>query len=152
MYQHRQQIESALAEREREAFGLKETIILYDLTNTYLEGQDYEGNLSRYGRSKQKRHDSPLLTLALVLDEDGFPKASRVLPGNASEPATLKGFLDSYKNELRKRLPLIADLPTVVIDAGIATEGNLKLLKGEGYHYITVSPVRPQLQLEEDKE
>lgn len=149
---HREQIESALTEREREAFGLKEKIILYDLTNTYLEGHDYEANLARYGRSKQKRHDSPLLTLALVLDGDGFPKASQVLPGNASEPDTLKGFLDSYKNELTKRLPLIADLPTVVIDAGIATKKNLELLKGEGYHYIAVSRVRPRIQLEEDEE
>lgn len=152
LYAQREQIESYLAEQEREAFGLGEKIILYDLTNAYLTGNGEQSDLARYGRSKQKRDDSPLLTLALVLGEDGFPKASRVLPGNAGEPASLKQFLDSYKNELSKRLPLIIDLPTVIIDAGIATAKNLKLLRSEGFHYITVSRTRPLLELNEDDE
>lgn len=142
----RDHIEAVLAEREREAYGLKEKILLYDLTNTYLAGSGKQSKLARYGRSKQKRNDSPLLTLALVIDEDGFPKESKVLAGNISEPETLKEFLDTYKREFQRRLPLFADLPTVVIDAGIATEKNLKLIKGEGFHYITVSRVKPKTE------
>ncbi len=144
IYLKHERIEQVLAERERAAYGLKEKIILYDLTNTYMAGAAERSQLARYGRSKQKRDDSPLVTLALVLDENGFPKASKVLPGNVSEPDTLKSFLDSYKKELQKRLPLFNELPTVVMDAGIATDKNLKLLCGEGFHYITVSRVRPQ--------
>ena len=140
----RDHIEAALAKREREAYGLPEKIILYDLTNAYLAGPAENSNLARYGRSKQKRVDCPLLTLALVLDESGFPKASKVLAGNVSEPDTLKEFLETYKREFQKRLPLFKELPTVVMDAGIATDKNLKLLRGEGFHYITVSRVRPQ--------
>ena len=79
----------------------------------------------------------------MVIDEDGFPKASKVLPGNVSEPDTLKDFLETYKREFQKRLPLFKDLPTVVMDAGIATDKNLQLLQAEGFHYITVSRVRP---------
>lgn len=144
LYLQREKIEAALAEREREAYGLKEKIILYDLTNTYLAGSAEQSQLAQYGRSKQKRDDSPLVTLALVLDESGFPNASKVLPGNVSEPETLKEFLESYKKELQKRLPLFTELPTVVMDAGMATDKNLKLVTGEGFHYITVSRVRPQ--------
>jgi transposase len=142
----RDHIEAMLAEHEREAYGLKEKIILYDLTNTYLAGSGKRSKLARYGRSKQKRSDSPLLTLALVIDEDGFPKASKVLAGNVSEPETLQEFLKTYKMEFQKRLPLFTDLPTVVIDAGIATKENLKLVRGEGFHYITVSRVRPKTE------
>lgn len=144
LYRKREQIEQALAERERAAYDLKEKIILYDLTNTYMAGPAEGSQLARYGRSKQKRDDSPLVTLALVIDENGFPKASKVLPGNVSEPDTLKSFLGSYKKELQKRLPLFTELPTVVMDAGIATDKNLTLLRGEGFHYITVSRTRPQ--------
>jgi len=144
LYQQRDHIEQTLAEQERAAYGLKEKIILYDLTNTYMEGVAVGSYLARYGRSKQKRDDAPLVTLALVIDEEGFPKASQVLAGNVSEPGTLKNFLDSYKHEMQKRLPLFRDLPTVVMDAGIATDKNLALLRDEGFHYITVSRVRPR--------
>ena len=84
-----------------------------------------------------------MLTLALVVDEDGFPKKSRVLPGNASEPESLEGFLEAYKSDLSRRQPLFAELPTVVIDAGVGTQDNLKLIRGEGFHYVTVSRSRP---------
>ncbi len=38
LYLKRDQIEAALAQQERTIYGLKEKIILYDLTNTYLAG------------------------------------------------------------------------------------------------------------------
>jgi transposase len=143
LYLKRDLIETALAQQERATYGLKEKIILYDLTNTYLAGTGKKSKMARYGRSKQKRNDSPLISLAMVIDEDGFPKASKILPGNVSEPETLKAFLETYKRELQKRLPLFKELPTVVMDAGIATDKNLRLLQGQGFHYITVSRVRP---------
>jgi len=42
------------------------------------------------GHSKEKRHDCPLVTLALVLDGSGFSRRSRIFPGNVSEPDTLQ--------------------------------------------------------------
>lgn len=152
LYAQHDQIEAYLAEREKAVFGLEEKILLYDLTNTFLAGTGAGSKLAKYGRSKQKRNDSPLLTLALVVDEDGFPKASRVLAGNASEPASLKQFLEDYKQKLQPRLPWVVGLPTVVIDAGIATKKNLALLSSEGFHYVTVSRVRPLLQPPDDEE
>jgi hypothetical protein len=46
---------------------LNETIILYDLTNTYLTGRPFKSHNAYRGRSKEKRYDCPLLALALVL-------------------------------------------------------------------------------------
>ena len=143
LVKHRDGIENLLAQRERESLGLGEKIILYDLTNTYLEGRGEESPRARRGHSKEKRGDRPLLTLALVMDEDGFPKKSQVLAGNASEPDSLKGFLEAYKSDLSQRLPLFKELPTVVIDAGVGTQDNLRLIRGEGFHYVTVSRTRP---------
>ena len=140
---HRHDIEKGLAENERDIFHLGEKIILYDLTNTYLTGNATQSRLARRGRSKQKRNDCPLLTLALVLDNEGFPKASRVLEGNVSEPSTLEGFLRDLKSEPRGQLALLTEPATFVFDAGVGARENLDLIRREGFHYITVSRHRP---------
>jgi hypothetical protein len=67
----RGEIESRLAQQAKAMFSLEEKIILYDLTNTYLTGRGHENRLGQRGHSKEKRTDCPLLTLALVLDQDG---------------------------------------------------------------------------------
>jgi transposase len=144
LVEHRDEIERRLAQREKGLFHLGEKIVLYDLTNSYLTGRAHESNQARHGRSKEKRSDCPLLTLALVLDEDGFPKASRLLPGNVSEPGTLEHFLQILKPVFESQLPLRQGPPTVVIDAGIGTEDNLALMRREGFHYISVSRKRPK--------
>ena len=134
LFQHKDKIEAHLRARENDLFSLEETIILYDLTNTYLEGQAASNPKAKFGRSKEKRSDCRLLTLGLVIDGNGFPKTSQIFAGNQSEPATLLEMV----NTLRQKDPTSAEKPTVVIDAGIATEDNLTELK-EHYHYIAVS-------------
>jgi len=135
LYEQKDEIEAHLRARENNLFSLNETIILYDLTNTYFEGRAATNPKARFGRSKEKRSDCRLLTLGLVIDGDGFPKTSQVFSGNQSEPATLLEMV----NVLRQKDPANNQKkPTVVIDAGIATEKNLKKLK-KHYHYIAVS-------------
>ena len=73
-------------------------MIFHDLTNTHMTGRP-ASELGKFGRSKQKRNDCPLVTLALATDEGGFPRRSSVLPGNISEPATLLDALDSLATE-----------------------------------------------------
>lgn len=155
---HRSEIEGRLAQREKAIFSLEEKIILYDLTNTYLTGQAGESSLARRGRCKHKRRDCPLLTLALVLDEDGFPKASRVFPGNVGEPGTLKEMLQALLSTRSQPFPLLKIKPTVVLDAGVATADNLALIQESDCHYVAVARQRPQeipaaglLVIKEDK-
>lgn len=126
-------IEEHLSFKERNLFNLEEKIILYDLTNTFLEGTGKYNKKAHFARSKEKRSDCPLVTLGLVLDADGFPKRSNVFEGNVSEPKTLEGMI----KDLSAEKPLVK--PTVVLDAGIATEANIKWLKGNQYSYIVVS-------------
>ena len=73
---------------------MEEKIILYDLTNTFIEGTGKYNRKARYGgKSKEKRSDCPLVTLGLVLDVQGFPKKSRIYEGNVSEPGTLDAMI-----------------------------------------------------------
>lgn len=134
LYEHKDEIEAHLRIKEKDLFGLDEAIILYDLTNTYFEGQALSNPKAKFGRSKEKRSDAKLLTLGMVIDSQGFPKTSRIFPGNQSEPETL---LDMV-NTLYQQDPTSNTKPTVIIDAGIATEENLEKLKDQ-FHYIAVS-------------
>ena len=111
-------------------------ITLYDLTNTYFEGSGKGNANAAFGRSKEKRSDCPLVTLALVLDGSGFVKRSEIFPGNASEPKTLAKMINKLTPHERKQPP------TVVLDAGIATEENIAWLVENHYRYVVVSRKR----------
>lgn len=128
-----QAIEEKLSENERSLFSLQEKIILYDLTNSYFESS-HTSPLKKYGRSKDKRKDQPLVSLGLVMDESGFPKQSHIFEGNVSEPKTLENILDRLKARGPK---------TVIMDAGIASEDNLALIKSRGHDYIVVARNKP---------
>jgi transposase len=126
---HRAAIEKHVFSAVETLFGLEETVTLYDLTNTYFEGEA-EGNAkAKRGRSKEKRSDCPLLTLGLVLDGSGFVRRSQTFAGNVSEGATLPVMLDGLG------APHGA---LVIMDAGIATEANLAWLLEKGYRYLVV--------------
>ena len=133
---HREAIENHLFERVTELFSLKHTVTLYDLTNTFFEGEAHGQPKARRGHSKEKRSDCPLLTLGLVLDGSGFVRRSEVFAGNADEDKTLA--------------PMLAALQApqdalVVMDAGIATEKNIAWLRDHGYRYLVVSRQRARL-------
>lgn len=127
---HKTVIEEKLYQREKDLFQLSDIITLFDLTNTYFEGTAKLYSKAKYGRSKEKRSDCPLVTLGLVLDSSGFVKRSQIFAGNVSESSTLKEILSTLDGDKK---------PTVVMDAGIFTADNIAWLNEQGYHYIGVS-------------
>ena len=130
LLKHKTLIENKIYQREKDLFNIEETVTLYDITNTYFEGQGSKNNKAARGRSKEKRSDRSLVALGMVLDSSGFPRRSDIFPGNISEPKTLKSMLLSL--EASKNA-------TVVMDAGFATEENISWLQEQGYQYIVVS-------------
>ncbi len=90
-----------------------------------------------FGKSKEKRTDCPLETLALVLDGSGFPKQSEIFTCNASEPATLEKML--HKLTPQAASPQI----TVVLDAEIATEESIAWLVENHYPLSRREPQTP---------
>ena len=130
---HRDAIETHLFEQAMNLFDLRPTVTLYDLTNSYFEGQAEELPQAQRGHSKDKRRDCPLLTLGLVLDGSGFVRRSQVFAGNVTEHRTLPQMLEA--------LQAPGDA-LVVMDRGIATQERVAWLREAGYRYLVVSRQR----------
>ena len=149
LYSVKDQLESYLSRKTNELFDLDDKIILYDLTNTYFEGRMLNSKIAKFGRSKEKRKDAKLVVLAAVINREGFLKYSNIFEGNMTDSKTLKTIVKS----LSASTSFSNRKPIVVMDAGIATEDNLEMLRAEGYGYMCVS--RSSLknyQAETDKE
>jgi len=135
LYSEKDALEQHLSVRTNELFDIEDKIILYDLTNTYFEGRKLDSKIAKFARSKEKRNDAKLVVLALVVNPEGFIKYSSVLEGNIADSKTLEGMI----NKLRIKTSGSAKKALVVIDAGIATEENLEMIKAKGYDYLCVS-------------
>lgn len=137
LYKNKNQIENYLNRQVEDIFNIKSKIILYDLTNTHFEGRMLSSSKLKRGKNKQKRNDCKQITLALVTDEYGFPKHSDYYEGNISETKTLEKILDDvvpyYENKIN------IEKPVVIIDAGISSEDNLKMILRKGLDYIAIS-------------
>jgi hypothetical protein len=133
LMRHRTVIEQTVFTRVSDLFGLDWTVTLYDLTNTFFEGAALGNPKAQRGHSKEKRSDCPLVTLGLVLDGSGFVRRSQTFDGAVSEGTTLDGMLRGL-GAPRGAL--------VVMDAGIATEDNIRWLRTQRYRYLVVSRER----------
>jgi len=138
LYAHKDRIESMLFQKEREIFPHTEsTVFLFDITNTYLEGSALNNSLAARGHCKSKRSDCPLITLSLIVGDDGLPICSQIYKGNQSEPETMERMLRRLSEQLHgNQIPIFK--PTVVMDRGIATEENVRWLHDNEYHYILI--------------
>ncbi len=116
-------------------FSLKDTLMIYDLTNTYFEGRKLGSILAKFAKSKEKRSDCRLVSFSAVVNKYGFLRYSKIDQGNISDSSTLMEVI----RELKKKSKSGQLGKVVVIDAGIATEENLKVLQKNGEKYVCVS-------------
>lgn len=136
LYQVKDQLEEHLSHKTNELFDISDKIVLYDLTNTYFEGGYSNSKIAKYGRSKEKRNDARLVVLALVVNIYGFIKYSCIHEGNMADCKSLSLMIDKLSHRTN------AANPVVVIDAGIASEENLAMIRAKGCHYLCVSRSR----------
>lgn len=140
LYKEKEGIEMYLRKRTGELFQLEGKIIIYDFTNIYFEGKKGTSEKARYGRSKERRDDAKLMALGLVVGMEGFIKHSRICEGNISESKVFRKEieeLEKYREGEKK---------VVVIDAGLASEENLKVLREKGYEYVCIGKGRQEYE------
>jgi hypothetical protein len=119
-------IEKALARRH-----LKDgTLVLYDVTSSYLEGRCCE--LGQRGYSRDSRPDRPQIVFGLLCAADGCPVAVEVFEGDTADPQTLAAQIDKLKRRFAlKRVVLVGD-------RGMITSARIEAeLKPAGLDWIT---------------
>jgi len=137
LYEHKEQIDQFLYRRLTDLFDINDKLVIFDLSNTYFETGKPGSRLARYGRSKERRNDAPVVVFTGVITPQGFIRHSRIYEGGRPDPHTLEEMiagLESHSGEAKKK--------TIVMDAGIATEDNLALLRQKEYEYVCVSRKR----------
>jgi len=122
-------LENHVFNRVSSLFSFGETVTLYDLTNTYFEGEASANPKAQFDRSKEKRSDCPLVTLGLVLDGSGFVRRSRTFDGNVSEGKTLEVMFKGLQAQPGA---------LVIMDADTATQANIDWLIEHKYRYLAV--------------
>lgn len=133
------ELEAHLRGQQARHFHYPRTILLYDLTNTHFEGNARGNAKAKRGKNKQGRSDCPQVVLGMVYDEQGFELAHRTFAGNQSDSTSLVTMVQSLRQaagypESAELLPPAKVL--VIVDAGVATAGNLKLLAKAHFHYL----------------
>jgi transposase len=137
LYGQREAIDKFLYNRVVDLFDLQDSLVIYDLSNTYFEGRKARSKRAKYGKSKEKRNDCKQIIFTGVINAQGFIRYSRLYDGNTPDTVTLPDMVADLKKHSRQ-----ASDKTVVMDAGFASEENLEFLIAEGLKYVCVSRKR----------
>nr|WP_216851998.1 IS1634 family transposase [Microcystis aeruginosa] len=135
LLEKQEKIEKHLALKQLESG----TLVLYDVTSTYLEGNGCE--LGKYGYNRDKKKGKTQIVFGLLCSAKGCPIAVEVFEGNTSDGATLSGQIE----KVRKGWGI--ENVVWVSDRGILTNSKIKeLVKPiEGLDYIT-GLTKPQIR------
>jgi transposase len=95
------------------------SIILYDITSTYFEGEYTDCEIVKYGYNRDKKRGKKQIAIGLICTKDGCPVAVEVFSGNTSDKTTVVDKLDEIKNTYG-----ISDF-IFVGDRGMLTQTNI---------------------------
>lgn len=120
-------IEDRLAQRHLEEGSL----VLYDVTSTYFEGQHCP--LARHGYSRDGKNNKLQIVFGLLTNRQGCPVAVEVFAGDLGDPSTLKSQIEKLRGRFRLRRVIL------VGDRGLITEARIReeLAGVEGLEWIT---------------
>ena len=122
------QIEEALFARRRDLFS-ELSVVFMDTTSLSFEGAGGE-TLGQRGYSKDHRPDLMQLILCVVIDSEGRPVCTEIMPGNTADVSVLLPTID----RLRHRFAI--GRVCVVADRGMISATTIEGLEERGLEYI----------------
>lgn len=134
---NQQRIENTLYRRYVRQHGQSPTLILYDVTSSYLEGQDNE--LAAYGYNRDGKKGKKQIVIGLLTAQDGEPLSVDVFEGNTSDPTTVNHQVDTLVQRFE-----VKDI-VFVGDRGMIKRQGKKYLNGVEFKYITAL-TNPQIR------
>jgi hypothetical protein len=122
------QIEEALFARRRDLFS-ELSVVFLDTTSLRFEGAGGE-TLGQRGHSKDHRPDLMQLILCVVIDAEGRPICTEIMPGNTADVRVLLPTVD----RLRHRFAI--GRVCIVADRGMISAATIAGLEERGLEYI----------------
>jgi transposase len=142
LYQTLDWLEKHQAKLEDQWFRLrfenqKVELFLYDVTSSYLEGQNNE--LADYGYNRDGKRGKKQIVIGLLTTKEGEPIAVEVFKGNTSDVTTVP-------NQIKKMAERFGvSEVTFVGDRGMVKKMPIESLQEHGWHYITAI-TKPQIE------
>jgi transposase len=121
-------IEEALFARRRDLFS-ELSVVFMDTTSLSFEGAGGE-TLGQRGHSKDHRPDLMQLVLCVVIDAEGRPVCTEIMPGNTADVRVLLPTID----RLRHRFAI--GRVCIVADRGMISAATIEGLEERGLEYI----------------
>jgi hypothetical protein len=104
------------------------SLVLYDVSTLYFETDQGDG-FREPGFSKERRLE-PQITIGLLTDQAGFPLRLSAFEGNRAETKTMLPVIEEFM--AAHQLPDV----TVVADAGMISDANMKAVEAAGLSFI----------------
>jgi hypothetical protein len=115
----------------------KPELFLYDVTSSYLEGD--QNALADWGYNRDKKRGKKQIVIGLLCDELGEPVSTEVFTGNT-------GDLETFASQVHKaRDRFGCERVTFVGDRGMIKSTQIEDLSKVGFHYITAI-TKPQIR------
>ena len=131
---HKDDVQRYLKERLGELFEIKYDILLYDVTSTYFEGEAEKNPQARRGYSRDSRPDCKQVCIGLVVTREGIPLGYEVFEGNKHDSKTVEAIVERMEAIYGKSERIW------IMDRGMVSPDNLRLVGAEGRRYIIGTP------------
>jgi transposase len=127
--EQKKRIQQISLQHTLQLLGNNISVVFYDVTTLYFEAAD-EDDFRKTGFSKDGKHQQPQIVLGLLVSEGGYPLDYDVFEGSKYEGDTLIPVIEHFvaKHQIQEL--------TVVADAGLLSNKNIKALQAKQYHYI----------------
>jgi len=126
---YKESLEEDIFWNVNDIFNLDLSLVFYDLTSSYFEGDCCA--IARRGYSRDHRPDCRQIEIGLLVNRDGIPIAHEVWEGNIKDQNTVPDALEAMQKRFHiKRCIFVGD-------NGMATPDNIALLRDKHYEYIT---------------
>ena len=112
-------------------------LFLYDVTSSYLEGEQNE--LGAFGYNRDGKRGKLQIVIGLLCDEHGTPLCIEVFKGNTQDPKTVLSQVKKVAARYGTQ-----DV-TFVGDRGMIKSDQIEALGERGFHYITAI-TKPQIE------
>ena len=98
------------------------TLVLYDITSCYMEGEYKNSELVDFGYNRDKKRGYEQIVISLLCEKNGCPIAVEVLKGNTKDETTVLDKIEGIKEKFG------IDKVVFVGDRGMVTQANYELI------------------------